>query len=114
MEAGAQRPSLALFPVCLEGENQAGTGAWNHSQLYHLWFPRRKVEERASGMGLGDLDGERCLKKWGTKPFSTISSCPIKLQAVSLCSGTRNGSSGKEIQECGHVGNLLPQTLQAV
>jgi hypothetical protein len=47
MEAGAQRPSLVLFPVCLEGENQAGTGAWNHSQLCHLWFLKRK-EDRGS------------------------------------------------------------------
>lgn len=69
MEAGAQRPSLALFPVCLEGENQAGTGAWNHSQLYHLWFPRRKVEERASGAGLGTWMETDVLESGGQNLF---------------------------------------------
>lgn len=46
MGAESLRLGLVLFLACLEGENQADTGVWNHSQLYHLWFFRRKEDER--------------------------------------------------------------------
>lgn len=96
MEAGALRPGLVRFPACLEGENQAGTGARNHSQLYPLWLPRRKEEERAGGPSPGDLGGDRCPRKLGTKPFPSVRPVQPQPQAVPLFSATRDDFHGRE------------------
>lgn len=104
MEAGALRPGLVHFPACLEGENQAGTGAWNHSQLYHLWFSRRKEDARANGPSPGNL-GEIGALEWGTNLLPSVPPVQPKPRAVAFFSATRNGSYGRErLGECGYAG----------